>query len=156
MKKLTVFGVILAVILLGIYANEAYNLFTTLWLNTNPAINGIGGAIAKLLANYPWWWLLCTIGGVVCGVLAPILYFFYSPHAEECAYSALSLKTLAFVLNACFRQSWATVFAAGGGRTWLFTVVVAILTLMFAVHLSNRREYIFHSNTHVWKFLGSK
>lgn len=154
MKRPTVFGVILAIILLVFYAGEAYNLIALVLSYTNPLNNGLDIAFSRMLAAYPWWWLLCSFGVIICGVLAPILYVCRSVHSIECAYSACGLNMLLFVLNATFRQSWATVL--GNGRGWLLTIVISILTLAFAGYLSSRKEEAYYSNHSGWRFLGSK
>ncbi|MBQ8806679.1 MAG: hypothetical protein IJZ68_09580 [Bacteroidaceae bacterium] len=156
MKKLTVFGVILAIIVLGIYATEAYDTIRLMWGYVDPVVYGVDVAFQRLFEAYPWWWLLCTFGTILCGVLAPILYFCKSVHSIECAYSAFGLDVLTFVLNATFRQSWATVFSAGSGRNFIFAIIVAFLTLAFAGYLSSRKEYGYHSTESGWRFLGSR
>lgn len=154
MKRLTVFGVILAIILFVFYSSEAYELVRLIVNYTDPLNNGLDAAFMRLLSAYPWWWLLCSFGSVICGVLAPIMYFCRSVHSIECAYSAFGLDVLLFILNATFRQSWATVFS--NGRGWLLTIVISILTLAFAGYLSSRREEVYYSNHSGWRFLGSK
>lgn len=153
MKKLTVFGVILAIIIFAFYAGEAYDLITMVLNYTDPLNNGLDIAVTRLFAEYPWWWLLCSFGTVICGVLAPILYFCRSVHSIECAFSACGLHVLLFVLNATFRQSWATIFS---GRGWLVTILFITLMATFAGYLSSRKEEIYYSNHSGWRFLGSK
>ncbi len=151
MKKLTVFGVIFAIIFFGIYAAEAVELVKLFTANLNP-IGGLDLAFEQLLANYPWWWLLCTFGTVICGVLAPILYFCKSVHSIECAFSAFGLDVLLFVLNFVFRYNWYVIST----RDLVVSAVVAFLTLGFAGYLSSRKEQVYHSSHSGWRFLGSK
>ena len=151
MKKLTVFGVILAVIVLGLYAREAYELGSLIFNYTDPLTHTLDGAFNRLINAYPWWWLLCSFGTVICGVLAPVLYFCRSVHSIEMAFSAFGLDILTFVLNACFRQSWVTVFAGN----WLPQIFLWLLVLVFAGYLSGRKDYSYSSQSG-WRFLGSR
>lgn len=152
MKKLTVFGVILAVIVFGLYAGEAYDLGKLIFGYTDPINHGLDNAFKLMLDTYPWWWLLCSFGTVICGILAPILYFCRSVHCIEMAFSAFGLDVLLFVLNACFRQSWAVVFATN----WIPALVLAFVTLTFAGYLSSRKDYTYRSSDSGWRFLGSR
>lgn len=150
MKKVTVFGAIFAIIILGIYAAEAYSLYQLIAANGNMQF-GLDLALKNFFHNYPWWWTLCTIGGIVCGLLAPILYFCQSVHSIELAYSAFGLDALLFVLNLAFRQrlQFTTV------NVFLYGVIVALLTVAFAGYLSTRKETTYTSNSG-WRFLGSR
>ena len=151
MKKLTVFGVIFAVILFGIYAAEAVQLLQPIFDNMNP-IAGLDGALEMFWKSHPWWWTLCTVGTILCGVLAPILYFCKSVHSIECAYSAFGLDVLLFVLNFVFRYNWYAI----SSQDLVISAAMALLTLGFAGYLSSRKELTYHSSNTGWRFLGSK
>ena len=151
MKKLTVFGVIFAIILFGIYAAEAVSLLQPIFANISP-IGGIDVALETFWNSHPWWWILCTVGTIVCGVLAPILYFCKSVHSIECAYSAFGLDVLLFVLNFVFMHNWYAI----SSRDLVVQGAMALLTLGFAGYLSSRKEHTYHSSSSGWRFLGSK
>ena len=147
-KKLTVFGVIFSIIILSIYVGETYDLIKLVANTTSSSLDNFFGS---LFTTYPWWWLLCSFGSVICGVLAPILYFFKSTYSIECAYSAFGLDMLLFVLNLLFRQrlSFTSV------HMFVINVIIALLTIGFAGYLSSRKENTYHSSKTGWRFLGS-
>lgn len=151
MKKLTVFGVIFSIIMLGWYAKDAYETLM-LVVNTTKGAITFDIAFKALLAAQPWWWWLCTIGSAVCGVLAPILYFCNSVHSIECAFSVFGLDTLLVALNFIIRYTWYTL----NFNNWLIAIVVALLTLAYAGYLSSQKEYVYRSSDSGWRFLGSR
>lgn len=150
MKKLTVFGVIFSIIMLGWYAKDAY---TTLMLVVNTTKGAVSFDIAfkALMAAQPWWWWLCTIGSAVCGILAPILYFCGSVHSSEYAFSVFGLDAVLVALNFITRYTWYTLNL----HNWLVAIVAAFITLAYAAYLASCKNTVEYSSEKRWKFLGS-
>lgn len=148
MKKVTIFGGIFSVLMLGVYVADTIDLYriSAPYLTPNPL---------SLFSTYPWWWLLCTIIATVCGGLAPILYFCGSVHCIECAYTASSCHSLMVLLNFLFRFRVYIFHSYRWFDGFITAIVIILITLAYAGYLHSQKEDRYSSGGG-WRFLGSR
>ncbi len=148
MKQVTIFGGIFSVLMLGVYAADAVDLYNTL----TPYFTS---GFSSIFAAYPWWWLLCTIAAVVCGLLAPILYFCGSVHCIDCAYTTFSCNSLLLLLNFVFRFKVYIFHTYNWFNGFVASIIVILITLAYAGYLHSQKENKYSSGGG-WRYLGSR
>lgn len=135
MKKITAFGIVFSILILGIYARELYD-FCVITLGVS---NGIISALSNFFTTHPWWWSICKIGSLVCGFAAPILYFMRSRSASTIAFMSFDFSTIGIVLSLILRYGLTT----NGIHTLLVSIGFMLLTVCYAGYLHSCKELVY-------------
>lgn len=139
-RRLKWHGVLFALLILFLYIMGIYDMVMMLSHNeAYYASKEFGESVSHYFTDYPVPGLILWIGNLMCGLIAPILYLWKKPYADQTAFASSLFDLLLIMFGAIFRDRFGVFPVA----IICFDLFILVITFVFGVylHLQENRSH---------------